>query len=59
MAEASYVWPFQSYASMGPGCAVLDYQPNRITTLWTGTQKPHYARDGVAAILGVSPEKAL
>ncbi|MDB5594051.1 MAG: molybdopterin binding aldehyde oxidase and xanthine dehydrogenase [Hyphomicrobiales bacterium] len=55
--EARYEWPFQSHASMGPGCAVVDYQPNGITTLWTGTQKPHYARDGVAAILGVPPEK--
>lgn len=55
--EATYEWPFQSHASMGPGCAVVDYQPNGITTLWTGTQKPHYARDGVAAILGIPPEK--
>lgn len=55
--EATYEWPFQSHASMGPACAVVDYQPNGITTLWTGTQKPHYARDGVAAILGIPPEK--
>jgi nicotinate dehydrogenase subunit B len=55
--QAAYEWPFQSHASMGPGCAVVDYQPNGVTTLWTGTQKPHYARDGVAAILGLPPEK--
>jgi CO/xanthine dehydrogenase Mo-binding subunit len=26
-------------------------------TLWTGTQKPHHARDGVASLLGLPPEK--
>ena len=55
--EASYEWPFQSHASMGPGCAVVDYRPDGITTVWTGTQKPHYARDGAASILGLKPEQ--
>ncbi len=55
--EATYEWPFQSHASMGPGCAVVDYKPEGITTVWTPTQKPHYARDGVANILGLPPEK--
>lgn len=54
--EAEYEWPFQSHASMGPGCAIVDARPDR-ATLWTGTQKPHYARDGVARLLGLSPEK--
>ena len=55
--EATYEWPFQSHASMGPGCAVVDCKPDGITTVWTPTQKPHYARDGVANILGLPPEK--
>ena len=55
--EASYEWPFQSHASMGPGCAVVDYKPEGITTVWTPTQKPHYARDGVANILGLPQDK--
>ena len=54
--EAEYEWPFQSHASMGPGCAIADARPDR-ATLWTGTQKPHYARDGVASLLGLPPEK--
>ena len=54
--EAEYEWPFQSHASMGPGCAVVDARADR-ATLWTGTQKPHAARDGVAALLGLPPEK--
>ncbi|MDB5642890.1 MAG: nicB 1, partial [Hyphomicrobiales bacterium] len=55
--EATYEWPFQSHASMGPACAVVDYQPNGITTLWTGSQKPHFAGDGVAQVLGLKPEQ--
>jgi len=55
--EATYEWPFQSHASMGPGCAVVDYKPDAITTVWTPSQKPHYARDGVANILGLPQDK--
>ena len=54
--EAEYEWPFQSHASMGPGCAMVDAKADS-ASLWTGTQKPHYARDGVAAILGLKPEQ--
>ncbi len=53
---AEYEWPFQSHASMGPACAVVDARPDQ-ASLWTGTQKPHYARDGVAALLGLPPDK--
>lgn len=54
--EAEYEWPFQSHASMGPACAVVDAKPDS-ATLWTGSQKPHFARDGVARILGLKPEQ--
>jgi CO/xanthine dehydrogenase Mo-binding subunit len=54
--EAEYEWPFQSHASMGPACAVVDARADG-ATLWTGSQKPHYARDGVARILGLPPDK--
>ncbi|MDB5728939.1 MAG: nicB 1 [Noviherbaspirillum sp.] len=54
--EAEYEWPFQSHASMGPACAVADVKADR-ATLWTGTQKPHYARDGVAKLLGMPVDK--
>lgn len=54
--EAEYEWPFQSHASMGPACAVVQIDGDE-ATLWTGTQKPHYARDGVAKILGMAADK--
>ncbi|WP_176442535.1 xanthine dehydrogenase family protein molybdopterin-binding subunit [Noviherbaspirillum humi] len=54
--EAEFMWPFQSHASMGPACAVADVKADS-AVVWTGTQKPHYARDGVAALLGMPAEK--
>jgi nicotinate dehydrogenase subunit B len=54
--EAEYEWPFQSHASMGPACAIVELK-NDQATVWTGSQKPHFTRDGVAAILGLPPDK--
>jgi len=54
--EAEYQWPFQSHASMGPACAVVDARLDG-ATLWTGSQKPHFARDGVARVLGLPQDK--
>ena len=46
----------QSHASMGPACAVVDARANG-ATLWTDSQKPHFARDGVARALGLPQDK--
>ena len=54
--EAEYEWPFQSHASMGPACALADVRADGCT-IWTGSQKPHYTREGVAKLLGLPPEK--
>jgi len=53
--EAEYEWPFQSHASMGPGCGIVEIKGDT-ATVWTGSPKPHFCRDGVAAILGLDPE---
>lgn len=52
---AEYEWPFQSHSCMGPACAVADVRPDGVT-IYSGTQKPHYSQQGVAAILGRKPE---
>jgi hypothetical protein len=52
---AEYEWPFQSHASLGPACAVVDARADG-ATLWTGSQKP-LARDRVARVLGLPPDK--
>jgi nicotinate dehydrogenase subunit B len=41
---------------MGPACAVVDARADG-ATLWTGSQKPHFARDGVARALGLPQDK--
>jgi len=47
--QAEYEWPLQSHASMGPACAIADVKGGE-ARLWTGSQKPHFARDGAARI---------
>ena len=54
--EAEYEWPLQSHASMGPACAIADVRDGE-ATVWTGSQKPHSTRDGVAKLLGLPAEK--
>ena len=51
--EASYEFPFQSHATMGPGCAVADVHIDGVTTVWSGAQKPHDLQKGFAELLGV------
>lgn len=54
--EAEYEWPYQSHAGMAPGASLVQIQGDR-ATVWYGGQKPHYARDGVAEILGIPSEQ--
>src|SRR6516225_6810705 len=54
--EAEYEWPFQSHACMGPACAVVEIKDGDVTC-WTGSQKPHFVRNGIALTLGVPAEK--
>jgi len=53
---ADYAWPFQSHASMGSACALAEMKDGKMT-VWTGTQKPHYAQQGVAALLDIPVER--
>jgi nicotinate dehydrogenase subunit B len=55
MIEAEYEWPFQSHASMGPACAVVEVKDGKVTC-WSGTQKSHFVQDGLARILNVPLE---
>jgi nicotinate dehydrogenase subunit B len=48
--EAEYEWPFQSHSSMGPACALVEIKDGHVTC-WSGTQKSHFVRAGLAAIL--------
>src|SRR6516165_7870354 len=47
---------FPVACQQGPACAIVDARAGG-ATLWTGSQKPHFARDGVAQMLGLPPDK--
>jgi nicotinate dehydrogenase subunit B len=52
--ERTYVWPYQMHASIGPSCAVADYQEGNVR-VWSGTQNPHMLRADLA-LLVAKPE---
>ncbi len=54
--SATYEWPIQSHASMGPSCAVADIRPDR-ATLWTGSQATHRFRMTFARLLGLPQDR--
>ena len=53
--EATYRWPFQMHAMIGPSCAVADVQGDK-ATVWSGSQAPFITRNGVARLLGIREE---
>ena len=55
--QASYEVPFQSHATMGPGCAVADIHTDGVSTIWSGGQKPHALQKGFAELLDVPRDK--
>ena len=54
--EAEYEWPYQSHASMGPACALVEIKDG-MATCWSGTQKSHFVQAGIAAILEMPLDK--
>jgi nicotinate dehydrogenase subunit B len=54
--EADYEWPFQSHASMGPACSLVEIEDGNVTC-WSGTQKSHFVQNGLADILQMPVEK--
>jgi nicotinate dehydrogenase subunit B len=54
--EAEYEWPFQSHASMGPACALVEIKDGQ-ATCWSGSQKSHFVQEGIAATLELPLDK--
>jgi nicotinate dehydrogenase subunit B len=54
--QATYSWPIQSHASMGPSCAVADISGNG-GTVWTASQSTHRLRWTIAKHLGLDGAK--
>jgi nicotinate dehydrogenase subunit B len=49
----NYVWPYQMHASIGPSCALADWQTDRMT-IWAGSQNPHVLRADLAKLMGLA-----
>ena len=54
--SATYYFPYQGHASMGPSCAVADYKPDGLT-IWTGSQSTHLFRNVFAESFELPLEK--
>src|SRR5262249_43358759 len=54
--SASYWWPFQSHASLGPSGAVVDFRQDG-TTIWTASQGPHGIRTNFSRVFGIPENK--
>src|SRR6478752_3907052 len=53
---ASYFWPMQSHASLGPSCAVADVRADE-ATVWTASQGTHDNRATFARFLRLPEDK--
>ncbi|PIF76103.1 nicotinate dehydrogenase subunit B [Variovorax sp. 54] len=55
--QRTYVWPYQMHASIGPSCALADWQPADGSGMqlrcWAGSQNPHVLRADLAKLMGV------
>ena len=54
--SATYSWPLQSHASMGPSCAVADVRAGS-ATVWTASQASHRLVNSCAALLQLPREQ--
>ncbi len=54
--SATYYWPFQSHASLGPSCAVADVKESG-TTIWSAAQNPYGLRANLAKVFGIPQDK--
>jgi CO/xanthine dehydrogenase Mo-binding subunit len=54
--RATYDFPFQDHAMIGPSCAVADVNSDR-AIIWSGSQWPHGDRSDIAKMLGLPVER--
>ncbi|MDQ0509152.1 molybdopterin cofactor-binding domain-containing protein [Ancylobacter amanitiformis] len=54
--ERTYVWPYQMHGSIGPSCAVAEWQDEGLT-VWSGTQNPFPMRRDLSRLLDLPEER--
>ena len=55
--SATYFWPFQGHASLGPSCAVADVRSDGSSTIWSASQGPNGLRNNLARVFGLPQDK--
>jgi len=55
--SATYFWPFQSHASLGPSCALADVHADGSTNVWCASQGTHGLRTNLAKVFGLPPDR--
>lgn len=53
---ATYFWPFQAHASLGPSCAVADVRADGTTTVWSAAQGGQGLKQTLAKVFGLPVE---
>jgi len=56
--SATYFWPYQSHASLGPCCAVADIKGDG-GTVWSSSQGPHGLRNNLSRVFGLNPARVV
>jgi nicotinate dehydrogenase subunit B len=56
--SATYIWPYQHHASLGPSCAVAEIGEDGTLTIWSPTRSPYLIRREAAQLLAM-PEEAV
>jgi len=54
--SATYTWPYQAHASIGPSCAVADVRPDG-ATVWSATQGVYQLRGALSQLLRMPAEQ--
>lgn len=53
--QRTYVWPYHEHGSIGPSCAVANWNDGK-PIVWSGTQNPHMLRGDLALLAEVAAE---
>ncbi len=54
--KATYIWPYQMHASIGPSCALASFKEGFLT-VWTGSQNPHALHSDLAVLLQITEDR--
>ena len=55
--SATYSWPNQSHASLGPSCSVADVRADGSVTIWSSSQGTHGIRQTLARQFSLDPSR--